>query len=80
MIFAPKMPEFFKTIARKIFLPYFRGGGLSYAYGQRGGTSGSWLFHLPYRHSDDLGFIRPPVRSNGRTYKMLVMFLFFSNA
>jgi len=25
-------------------------------------------------------FIRPPVRSNGRTYKMLVMFLFFSFA
>jgi len=23
---------------------------------------------------------RPPVRSNGRTYKMLVMFFFFSNA
>jgi len=25
-------------------------------------------------------FIRPPVRSNGRTYKMLVMFFFFFNA
>jgi len=23
------------------------------------------------------GFVRPPVRSNGRSYKMLVMFLFF---
>jgi len=27
-----------------------------------------------------LVLVRPPVRSNGRTYKMLVMFLFFSNA